>query len=646
MRHYLIFIMMILAGPGFIFAQNTKESYRPFMKRHIDVYKVAYNHSMQEAKQGKDAERTEIGKSANVYSVMGVEQRPLFYDEKSSTMLYTFTSDTEEYPAANSKGCIISSYCQGEGIGNNIFDYWNQTITFNPEASSHYIIKPSAVLVNPDYSEDLDDLYTVIVGQDSTNGSWSKTYFASCKLNGDDYHESFYEMENEDDKVSSSMTVVDDEVYIFGQKYDRVSDYGANQELKHYKGTTEDPSEGYDWNVNAISPDWLIDPDEGFAYALYRTWSAWSSDGDIGYMWMIGVTNDSYEHGVYQPQMYYTTDKGDSWNKIDLDFEDHPQLIDYLSPCEDENGNATTVRPSFLSGDNNFPGAVDPSGRLHLFANVYGTTIGDVLNPQDSMWVDPNAKGGHLFDFIINPSGIHDIIFVSEFKTKPSNNELGEINYDHRLQVGKIIYNDVLITWIDDVISSDYLTYPDIFTWNICEGYGSFEFSDIENLTEGSLYETFYFFTFMAENLSFDYYNYYGINIYLTASLTPSEWANNSPDEPITHFYVNGLGSFYPCVEGVQENTTWSGISVSQNSPNPFSDVSIITIESPTSEPKKIHFEVLDIMGRVIYEDHTKELVSYLEIELNTSVLPIEKGIYFYQLRIGNETFVKKMVVN
>ncbi len=95
------------------------------------------------------------------------------------------------------------------------------------------------------------------------------------------------------------MTLREGEVYIFGQDFENIGEFGRNQSLKQYRGTTENLEDGFNWEMNSVQPDWLIDPIDEFAYALYTTWSAWSEDGSIGYMWMIGVTNESYVYGVY-----------------------------------------------------------------------------------------------------------------------------------------------------------------------------------------------------------------------------------------------------------------------------------------------------------------------------------------------------------
>jgi len=358
---------------------------------------------------------------------------------------------------------------------------------------------------------------------------------------------------------------------------------------------------------------------------------------------MIGVTNDSYDYGVFQPQVYYTLDRGDTWNEIELNLEDHWVLVDYLDPWEDENGVEGTVRPSFLNGDRDYPGVVDMNGRLNLFASVYGSTRGDVLNSEDSLWVRPDALGGFLFDFIIDVDGIANIEPVAEIKTKVSTNMFWEIGLDHRLQLAS---DDelgiILAAWADDVISgSDSLVNPDIFTWTICLGV---RVAGPENITTGTLYSGYYFFTSLAENTLLSW-NYWSLIVPLITSVSPAEFgSNDGPSGPITNYFVSEAYApvHWHCIEGIEEESLIeSFVSISQNIPNPFTKNTKIIIESNTSIPKNISIEVSDILGHIIYSHDEGLIYNYKEIELKD----FKKGVYFYTICVDDICETKKMLV-
>lgn len=650
MKKTIFFFALIFGMISLSPAQTSKESYRKYMKKPVEPIQSKVDYPKKDLKLlietdkevKNNLERVYIGKSPNAFSLTNSQQKPLFQSGMDSPgTQFVFEADPQTYTNVDDMGIIMSSYARYN-------DYWEPEIDMFESKpitnNQNYIKNPSAVLLKSPANNELKEYFTIIVGQDSINNSWSNTSFISSQLNNNSYHESIYNWESENDLASSTMTLNGDEVYIFGQDFENISGYGKNQTLKHYRGTSGSPEIGFNWEINTVNPDWLIDPVEGFSYALYTTWSAWSNDGTIGYMWMVGVTNESYENGVYQPQVYYTNNKGDTWNPIQINLENNQVLVDYLQPWIDEEGNSGTVRPSFISGDNNFPGVVDRQGRLHLFSNVFGSTTGDVLNPAESNWIDPDALGGHIFDFIINTGGLIKVVPVGEFKTRVSTNAFGNIGFNHRLQVGKTEYVSLVgAIWVDDDISgSDSLIYSDIFAWNICEStwtYGP------EKLTEGDLYEGFYFFPYLAENLIYTSPLNYGLVFPISASISAGEYSNNDPSQPVTHFYVQIASMMHNgCYSGTSElDENKSHITISQNTPNPFSGETKIEITSSFQEPKEVSVEITDLLGHTVYESFEGKIEEAKEISIHAKDL--KPGVYFYTISVGEESQTKKMVV-
>ena len=652
MKKTLLFIALIFGMISISPAQISKESYRKYMKKPVAPSQSKVDYPKKDVKLfdateksvKDDIERIQIAKSPNAYSILGSEHRVLSSLMKSNKGIYNyqfvFEPDPDSYTEVDENGRVAIAYSE------DIYSWEHSFITNN----NQYFKKPSGILYNPLESNDIEDYYTIICAQDSANNSWSNNSFISSQFNNDNYQNHINGWENEIDELGSSISVKDDEVFVFGQSFEAMGEYGVNQKLKHYHGTTDNIENGFEWQVSSVQPDWLIDPDDGFAYALYSTWSAWSNDRSIGYMWMIGVTNESYEYGVYQPQVYYTTDQGNTWNEIEINLENHEDLVDYLEPWIDDDGNPGTIRPSFLSGDRNFPGEVDYQGRLHLLASVFGSSKGDVLNPVDSNWVNPDARGGHVFDFKITPNGIQDINFISEIKSKVSTNMFGNIGFDHRLQLAK--YEDechMAAIWIDDVMSgTDSLVNPDIFGVDICID-GEVSWGSVRNLTEGTLYSGFYFFPNLAENIYIIDWVSYEMKLDITTSVTPSEWGNNDPSQAITHSFVTGLNINiydyqYCCIDGTNEvNKNQIHFTFSQNTPNPFSDETKVEITSKFQEPKDVSLEISDLLGHIVYESFEGKIEEVKEISIHAKDL--KSGVYFYTICVGEECQTKKMIV-
>lgn len=637
----LLFILVISISSN---AQIKKTFIKDLGKRDMEnvISKTMANNKVNKVKlkanpKTNNINRDEIGQSGNVYSVLHPEQRCLFYDENTNNVFFTHGADTLIYTGALGTNSVITSYKNMDDF--NKWSDWESLICLNPTPSMHQTMEASGVLFNPDHSTSLEETYMVVAGPDYSDPS-NQNYFASAKMTNEEHQVLYKPMQSENDWARSCMTTINDKVYIFGQDYENVGDYGKNQVLKHYRGSTTDPSNGFNWEIGAVLPGWLMNEEEGYAYALYTTWSAWKKDGSIGYMWMIGVTNQSQAYGVYQPQIFYTEDGGASWQYITLDLSDHYVLEEFLEPYEDANGNPMGVMPSFLNGEGNYPGAVDFEGKLHLFSNVYGSATGDVTHPEEANWVNEEHPGGVIFDFIIDINGLDDIQFVDWVYTQATDSTYGHLGWNHRLQTCKTTdeYN-IFAIWSEDESSTDgKMHFPDIKGFSYCvpfhQNFGSY------NLTEGDLYEGFYFYPYVAEYCP-NAYNYYGESddIPISTSVRPEEFVQDDPNAPITHEFI--VGAHLPtCMGGITENDLDQNINISQNHPNPFKNNT--TIEIHTDRVEAVRVQIQNTLGQLVYEDNLGLIYQQLDLVLDLSFL--EKGVYFYTIQIGEDASTKKMI--
>lgn len=639
----IIFLSFFLSFSFSVVAQFHKEPNRHLQKAKPEV--VFNNHAVyplnemdipnNKAQKSSLINREEMGKSGNVFSVLHPEQRCIFYDEKSNSVVFTHSADTIEYPDALSKNTVMYSY-----TNNGNFNDWEHEMILNTSPETHHTKYPSVVFYNPSESQNIANIFAVVAGPDYSPSAGYNTYFASSKMDQSEQHIAYHPWESANDWARSSMTTVNEDVYIFGQDFQNVGDYGVNQTLKQYVGSNYNASDGFEWDINAVSPDWLIS-DEGYAYALYTTWGAWKRDGSIGYMWMVGVTNESSAYGVYQPQVYYTTDGGNSWQYIELNLEDVSPLQQFLPPWEDENGNAMGVRPSFLTDDLTFPGVVDFSGRLHLLSNVYGSTRGDVTQADDGNWVSETHPGGIIFDFIIKPEGLDEILFIDSIRSQTLDTAFGNISFNHRLQVAKTQHEQaVIVSWLDDESSEDRkLHHPDIKVASLCATYNGL--LQVDNISAGDLYEGFYFFPYLAENTgSFDPI-YDGAQLFMSTSVTPLEITENDPTSPITHFFIEGVSAMI-CSIGIDEDTmSYNKIHISQNTPNPTFGNTTIHVSSLVIAPVKV--EVYHMMGQMVYSNNEGIIDGEMDIELDLS--GERAGVYFYTITVGDTQISKKMIL-
>ena len=80
-----------------------------------------------------------------------------------------------------------------------------------------------------------------------------------------------------------------------------------------------------------------------------------------------------------------------------------------------------------------------------------------------------------------------------------------------------------------------------------------------------------------------------------------------------------------------------------QNRPNPFQDLTIIPFLLPKEGLASLR--IMDVSGRIVYEQEQNYQVGYHEVIIEKSNLP-ENGLFFYQLKIGKQEATKKMMLS
>jgi hypothetical protein len=400
----------------------------------------------------------------------------------------------------------------------------------------------------------------------------------------------------------------------------------------------------FEWDYNdLIEMDLYQNGDDGTMAWIggYRGFDggldmAWSDDGQIGYMYMIGSTND-FATG-YQPIVYKTTDGGSDWELIELDFfTDEMQA--FLEPYIIEATGGLMI-PQFRESAS----AVDYHGDLQLFAAV-GSHSADVTTDRDSLgygWQYP----GDLFNLTIDDDGVKDILWIDSLYTQNMDDDdegsYAGNGWNHRISVAKNEFsNEFFVSWIDtrNVENFDINAEPDLFTWsrNVYNG----NTSEVVCITEGTLYEKFYYFTYGAEYAIYDEATETYTVPYITA-VSPAEFASNGAADPITFNYVKGvefpaLGAYVSVNEINQE----VGFDVSQNQPNPFTGSTTIAVT--TERADQVLIEISNIMGQTVSVVNAGTINGTQNITIDAHQL--EAGIYFYTVNIGNESVTKKMIV-
>lgn len=113
---------------------------------------------------------------------------------------------------------------------------------------------------------------------------------------------------------------------------------------------------------------------------------------------------------------------------------------------------------------------------------------------------------------------------------------------------------------------------------------------------------------------------------------------NLNADIWIAALYTQGITSLE------NENNNKYDFSLSQNFPNPFNPITVISYQ--LSVESKVSLKVFDVLGNEVAVLVDKEEVAgNYKVEFDTSELNLTSGIYFYQLSVGNFIQTKKMTL-
>ncbi len=94
-------------------------------------------------------------------------------------------------------------------------------------------------------------------------------------------------------------------------------------------------------------------------------------------------------------------------------------------------------------------------------------------------------------------------------------------------------------------------------------------------------------------------------------------------------------------ISGINENGI-DNFKLLQNIPNPTKGITNIVYIIPNSG--KIKFELINLLGKIVYSQENKANSGKNQIELNVRNLP--SGMYYYSLKYKGKTLSKKMIIN
>jgi len=674
---FIVFGLMVS-----VFGQNQAktEMVKKNMKRSLvetDFHRTTpLNLQLNYDKSTNLVERIPVGTAKSQRSFRREDCRVVSYNKDADVIAISFVIDPATYPEAELPGYVAAFYSSDHG---QTWDGPVLTSYLTDEGIENYYL--SGALYNPTGNTDPMNTYAVYQGVAADypvtgTSLWNNKAFGSSTLAGENYTTEYFTNEEpnfEHDGYFNQfgLTQIEDYMRCWGIIAEGAWGDFSSLELEVIQGNYNDS--GFDWETqySVVEFPWELDIDGfeywvgGYVFSDIAGDAVWSDDGQIGYAWLGGL-NTELETG-FQPIIFKTTNGGDDWDFVEIDFQDS-DYQDYLL-FDEETGESGYIFSARDINDepvgycipwfNATAAAVDANGNLQLFADLNGHyyEFGEWYTA-DKNEFSTFTGSGHLFKFTIGENeegddGLLDMMWIDSLRSNPvldvpaggdPNLYCGSSGWLRRLQLTKNESStEFFLTWTDTEDGDglvDNLS-PDVHGWSY--NINTDTHSERTCFTCGTLFEGYYWYVQASDYAMYDpeteTYTVPMIN-----AISIDEFSNNSSGsgDPVSVDYVTGIE--FPDLDpstGVSDISATQGISVSQNQPNPFNGTTTIEISSNTTAHAMI--EVSNIMGQTVYTMDAGTINGSKKVDLNVSNL--ESGVYFYTVTIGNESVSKKMII-
>ena len=598
---------------------------------------------MPELKNGnavnEDMATIYVGMAASQRGLRREEAHLVSYNYELDVISVTDVLDPATYPDVDEYGIIGMWFSEDHG------QTWTGPVILNNDIAVYPNWYIAGALYNPEGNTVVDDMFGV--SQATLNmggGDWNRKTFGSSSLAGDYQTNYLFEGTGDDgywnifglNQYNNDMRCLN---LIPGGPWGGYTSATLQPIVGNFTG------EEFEWDLsNTVDANLFNESDGVMAWTgMWVTYDAgveiaWSNDGTIGYMWIVGVSNE--DPSGYQPVVFKTVNSGEDWDYIFLDFQDN-DIQDIIEPYVIE---VAGVPGLMIPNVKESAGVVDANGDLQMMMAVSSHSA-DVFTYPDSLGYSYTNEPGNLFSMIVNDDGVANLMWVDSLRTEnvgqtDAGNYCGTDGWQHRISAAKNQNEKQwFFTWLDTRDTSQTLNLkPDLFGWSKSI-YGAM--TDPVCFSEGTELEESFYFNSGSDKA------YYNMDegkyvIPYIQGVTPLEFLINtsSSADPITLSYVTGV-EFPDLLTGVEEISSTNGISVSQNTPNPFNGSTAIEVSTKTAA--RVTVEVSNIMGQLIYRVDAGIVNGTQEIELSSKDL--KTGIYLYTVNVGSESVTKKMIV-
>ena len=582
---------------------------------------------------------TPTGSARNIYGGLLSYQHCLTYDSDLDVIMFTHRG--------NNKGTL-----QLLGTGDDVItavsgDHgatFTQRICLTNGKPNRY---PSGTICNPAGNSDTANAYPLVVGPYHTNSVWTNMYMNSMKYDGTgmNYQENTTDPTFLELMRNGLMFTKDGKVHVSAMGS---TDDGVNYltcKIFDMNGTWNTTTNQVDWETKGeIQPNIFAAPaDNGIYIDGAFTKAAWSKDGSVGYLMMIGSDNRPADKPSYVPILWKSTNGGTTWTIEDyFDWSTLEAIQWGIFPVISD---TSIYKPMFEEADI----VVDSKNKPQIFGLVRGC----YSNDPDSLgyvYVRSSTQtimDGNIVEMYMDESNTWQGLWIDSIKCNrvtaeksPYVSSPDNIGWDHRLAAS--VSNDgnrVFCTWTD----SDWEfwgTEPYDFNPDI-KGYGRW-ITDLDmpigpvNFTaETDLWGLGFFYFLSPKAIDI---NGNGLDIELPVVIADINTSGMNADEPVYYKYVQGCDFIWEGIDTKSKNP----VKASACYPNPFTGKTNVDVIMKNSA--NVSLDVFDITGQKISATNygTKGTGKHT---LTIDGSNLSTGVYFYTITVGDQKFNNKMIV-
>lgn len=410
----------------------------------------------------------EAGSSPNLFTALVSESHCLTANQDLNMVMFNRRRNSTSF---GNSGFIQASVSTNGGVS------FDSLITVVGDSSdTHFCRYPNGAIVNPIGNTNPNNAFIVSTGPWHPGANWQGNFFGSVNANGANYNTYFGdntalqtgELKSDFARISAQST--DNEMYytMGGQYTDANGTTWAAQDYQYavlHSGKLNHTTNKFDWSNKGFPHSFRRDPADNTKSVSSVAQTAWSQDGNVGYVFYIGedsLTFDSLK--AFQPIVYKTTDGGQTWNFIPMfNFSTLSNLTSKLRATRQG-----TKRP-FFSTQFGVGSTVDSNNELHI-VSVISSASTDHPDSLEFTWNLPRIitdvhTSSNGWNAIVLDSLNTDVVSDSLSPWQASDNSGGN-GWDARIQISRTKDGKrIFYGWMDTDTTWAVTTneFPDIY---------------------------------------------------------------------------------------------------------------------------------------------------------------------------------------